>query len=687
MAANLGFGSLVIAFLLAVYSSVAGCMGGLKKRAVLVESGRLGLVLIFPLVSLSIGCLIYLLLNGRYEIQYVYSVVSNDLPFYLRITALWGGQAGSLLFWSFLLAGLSVLITNNHWDRDIEFLPWVISVLGIVLAFFISLSVFVENPFVRFWELPDGSHLASMMMPAGATIYQADNGNGLNPLLRHPGMVFHPPLLYLGFVSFVIPFSFAMAALITGRTDDRWIRLTRRWSLMAWLFLSLGLILGARWAYDVLGWGGYWGWDPVEISAFMPWLTGTAFLHSVVSQEKRGLFKRWNIILIILTFDLIILGTFLTRSGVLSSVHAFSQSAIGPLFLVFIALTFGVSVGMLLWRWNDLQSENQLTSLFSRESVFLFNNLIFISLFIVCFWGVVYPVISDVFTGQKVTVGPPFYERATAPLFAAMLLLMGIAPLTAWGHSTARTLGKSLIKPLLVAVLILIIIAASGVQSPGALLGFGLVSLVVTVTFYEYGRGVHIRSQQTGEPVLLSGIKLAGRNRRRYGGYIIHLGVVMMALGIIGIELFQTETQGTIARGQSLKLDDLTISFRDLAVFDTHDGRNIARAVVNIKQGDNVIGEIYPRRDYYYESQQPVTVPGVISTFAEDIYVILVDWQSISLQGATFKVYHNPLVKWLWLGGFVFILGTLLASWPDLTLDEERIIRMVIRHGPEEFFK
>ncbi len=368
------------------------------------------------------------------------------------------------------------------------------------LAFFLSLSVFFENPFIRFWELSTGEQIASMMKPAGAIPVMLNNGYGLNPLLRHPGMVFHPPLLYLGFVAFIIPFAYGVAALITGQTDDRWIRQTRRWTLVAWLFLSLGLILGSRWAYDVLGWGGYWSWDPVEIAAFMPWLTGTAYLHSVMSQEKMGLFKRWNIVLIILTFDLVIFGTFLTRSGVLSSVHAFSQSTIGPFFWGFITFTLAISLGLLLWRWDSLHTEGRMDSLFSREVLFLFNNFVFMGIFMICLWGVLYPVASEVFTGQKVTVGPPFYERATAPLFAALLLLMGIAPLSAWGHSTWKTLRKGLYKPALAALLIMIIVVASGVHSFGAILGFSLVSLVICVTVFEYGRGVKIRCQQTGEP-------------------------------------------------------------------------------------------------------------------------------------------------------------------------------------------
>lgn len=664
MVAEVGFGALIVAFIVAVYGIIAAIYGARRHMESWLESARRAMLLTWPLITLSVVCLVSLLVSGHYEVQYVYNVTSSFMPLYLKITALWGGQAGSLVFWSWLMAAFASAVTLRKWDRDREFLPWVIVVTLVTLAFFLGLVIFVENPFVRFWQMPDGRQAVAMFAPRGATPLVPVDGRGLNPLLRHPGMILHPPMLYLGFVSFVIPYAFGVAALITGRTDDRWIRITRRWTLVAWLFLSLGLILGSRWAYDVLGWGGYWGWDPVEIAAFMPWLSGTAFLHSVMIQEKRGLFKRWNMILVILTYALVIFGTFLTRSGVLSSVHAFAQSAIGPLFFGFIALTFVGSMGLLFYHWNDLRSEGVMTSLLSREALFLLNNLLFMGILVVCFWGVIYPLISEIVTGQKVTVGPSYYERSTAPLFAALLLLMGIAPLSAWGHSTVKTLGRALWKPLAASVLVVIGLWLSGVRAWSALLAFWLVALVALVTLYEYYRAVVARHRRTGENYLLALWNLAGRNRRRYGGYIIHLGVVLMALGIIGIELFQTETQGTVQPGGSIRLGDYTMLFQRLDVFDTQDGRNVARAVVSVFKGDRYVGELHPRRDFFYDSQQTMTIPGVRSTMEDDFYVILVDWQS-SAQGITFKVYHNPLVNWLWLGGLVFILGTLVAAWPE----------------------
>ncbi len=661
-----GYGILLITFGVTIYGVGAGLYGGLKKRPAWVESARIAMLLTFPLLTLAALLLIYLMLTNRFEVQFVYSVTSTIMPAYLKITALWGGQAGSLLFWSWLLAAFAFAVALRSWERDREFLPWVSVVNLVTLAFFVGLILFVKGqiPFERFWALPDGSTTVSVLQPTGAFLITPPEGNGLNPLLRHPGMILHPPMLYLGFVSFVIPFAFGMAALITGRSDDRWIRVTRRWTLVAWLFLSVGLVLGMRWAYDVLGWGGYWGWDPVENAALMPWLAGTAFLHSVMIQEKRRLFKQWNMVLVILTYALVIYGTFLTRSGVLSSVHAFSQSAIGPLFFGFIGVTFVTSLGLLLYRWPELKSENRLSQLLSRESLFLLNNLLFMGILVVVFWGVNYPLISELFTGQKVTVGPPFYERATGPLWAAIVLLMGIAPLSAWGYASLKSYGRAIWKPFAVSLALLLLTLLLGVRAPLALLAFWVCALTGSVTLYEYGRAAVARGKRLGENLPLAAWNLAARNRRRYGGYIIHLSVVLMAVGIIGIEMFQSETQGTLPVGGSLSLDGYTVTFKDLAVFDTPDGRNVARAVMDVQRGGQNLGQLFPRRDYYYDAQQPMTIPGLRSNLESDLYVILVDWQAISSAGVTFKLYHNPLVMWMWIGGFLLILGSFVAAWP-----------------------
>jgi cytochrome c-type biogenesis protein CcmF len=686
MIANFGFGALVIAFIAALYGIYAAVYGYSlgKKRATAggrvldatgeawVESARSAMLLTWPLITLAALCLISLLVTGDYQVEYVYNVTSNSMPFYLKITALWGGQAGSLLFWAWLMSAFASAVTLRRWQRDREFLPWVIVVSLVTLAFFLSLIVFVENPFVRYWQTAGGSSVTALIQPAGTTALVPADGRGLNPLLRHPGMIIHPPMLYLGFVSFVIPFAFAIAALVTGRTDDRWIRVTRRWTLIAWLFLSLGLVLGMRWAYDVLGWGGYWGWDPVENAALMPWLAGTAFLHSVMIQEKRGLFKRWNMILIVLTYSLVIIGTFLTRSGVLSSVHAFAQSAISPLFFAFISIVFMISLGLILYRWNSLRGEGEMTSLLSREALFLLNNFLFIAILAIVLIGVFFPILSELFTNQKVTVGPIWYKNKVGPLFAALLLLMGIAPLSAWGRSTWKTIGRAAWKPAALSLVLPVVLLVTGMRNPFALLGLWLSALVGLVTLHEFWRGAWARSRARGEALPVALWKLAGRNRRRYGGYVIHLGVVLMALGVIGIEMFQTQTQAKLAVGQSLQLDGYTVTYNSLAEFDNTDGRNVARAVVTVTKPGAAPVELHPRRDYYPDAQQSMTIPGVRSTLEDDLYIILVDWEQISQGSATFKVFHNPLVNWMWIGAIVFILGTLIAAWPEPDPEPER---------------
>lgn len=665
MIEEVGFAALVLAFLLALYAAGAAAYGARRGRPELVESARRAMLLSWPLISVAALAIIALLVSGRYDVEYVAKVTSNSMPPYLRVTALWGGQAGSLVFWSWLMAAFASAAGLRRWDRDRDLLPWVIVVTMLTLAFFLSLVIFVENPFRRLWLDSQGGTVVAFLRPQGSRPLILTDGQGLNPLLRHPGMIIHPPMLYLGFVSFVIPYAFAIAALVARRTDDRWIRVTRRWTLVAWLFLSLGLILGGRWAYDVLGWGGYWGWDPVEIAAFMPWLSGTAFLHSVMVQEKKGMLKHWNMLLIILTYVLVIFGTFLTRSGVLSSVHAFAQSAIGPMFFAFIGITSLVSVRLLLDRWGELRGENQLGSLVSRESLFLLNNFLFVLILAVCFLGVIFPLASELFTGQTVTVGPEWYERITGPLFAGLLLLMGVAPLSAYGSSSWRILGRQLWVPGSLSLLVPIALLFVGVRNGAALLGYWLAGLVALVTLYEFWRGALARRRTHGESVPVALFRLAGRNRSRYGGYIIHLGVVLMALGIIGIELFQTETQGTLARGEQLSLGRYVMVYEGLTRFNAPDGREITRAEVAVYKEGQFVGRLFPRQDFYVSENQPMTIPGVRSTLEEDLYVLLVGWEPIGQQGATFKIFHNPLVNFVWLGGGVFILGTLVAAWPD----------------------
>ncbi len=650
MLPSLGYGIIVITFLVTIYSVAIALFGENKKDGAMIESARRAMLITLPLITIASAILIYLLINDRYDVDYVWSVTNRTMPTYLKITAWWGGQPGSLLFWSWLLPVFTSAVTLRKWDRDRELLPWVLVVTGITLAFFLALVVFFENPF--------------KLIPAG--IPTPLDGRGLNPLLRHPGMIIHPPAQYLGFVAVTIPFAFAIAALITGRTDDRWIRITRKWTLLAWLFLALGLVLGMRWAYDVLGWGGYWGWDPVEVSALLPWLTISAYLHSVMIQEKRNMLKQWNMILIILSFGLVIFGTFLTRSGVLSSVHAFAQSEIGPLFFLFIAFTFIVSFSLLIQRWASLKSETEMKSMLSREALILLAVLLFLSILIISFWGIIFPLLSELFTGSKVTVGPPFYERATGPVWGALILLMGIAPLSVWGHSTAKTLGRAIWKPALAALIFPIVALVSGITNWIALSGFTVIGLVITVTIREFFIGTRARSrnERLNENYFTAFLHLIKRNRRKYGGYIVHISMVLIGIGILGIELFQSDTQQHLAIGEEIELAGYTLRYDRLDQFMHEDGRRITRGEMALSKDGVYIETLAPRFDLYPDGQ-PMTIPAVRSTLKDDIYVILVNWEGITRESTPFKVYHNPLVKWVWIGSYLFVIGILVAVWKD----------------------
>jgi cytochrome c-type biogenesis protein CcmF len=667
MLAVIGYGALLISFIISLYAIFAAIYGELKKQSRWVDSARRAMLLTFPVITVSAISMIILLVSGHYEVAYVAKVTSDSMPAYLKITAFWGGQAGSLLFWSWLMSAFASLVMLRKWDRDREFLPWVIVVTMITLAFFLSLSVFFENPFVRTWWTATGPMVKQVFQPAGGLMYDPGQGSGLNPLLRHFGMVIHPPMLYLGFVSFVIPFAFAIASLITNRSDDRWIKITRRWTLWAWLFLSMGLILGGRWAYDVLGWGGYWAWDPVEVAALLPWLACTPFLHSVMIQEKRGMMKHWNMFLIILTYGMMVLGTFLTRSGAVTSVHSFTQSQIGPYFFIFLLISVAGSLFLLFYRWSSLKAETKMKSWLSREGLFLINNFLFLIILFISFWlSVLYPILSEIFANARVSIGPELFEKLTGPFWLSILILMGIAPMSAWRASTAKSLGRNIWKPAAASLPILILLPIFGVTNIPGILTFWSVLFVIFVTIYEFYRGTKAKVRTSRMNAFSAFNQLVSRNRRRYGGYIIHIGAVLISLGIIGLEAFQSQTQATLSLGEEMALGEYTARFDDLNIYYTVDGTNmqVAEATLTVAKDGKEVDIIVPRVDYYLESGQPMTIPGVRSTMEDDFYAILVDWEEISTNSATFKIYHNPLVNWLWIGSIVFILGTFVAAWP-----------------------
>ncbi len=651
MIADLGFFALLLAFLAAVYAVGASWYGNRAAKPVWVESARNALIITLPLVFLAALSLVLSLLRSDFSLEYVWRVSSREMPTYLKVTALWGGQAGSLLFWNLLLAVFTAAAMARNWNKERPLMPYALIVAGITQIFFLGISLFIENPFARMASIPP-------------------DGNGLNPLLRHPGMIIHPPMLYLGFTGFTIPFTFAMAALMANKLDDSWIRTTRRWTLVAWLFLSLGLILGGRWAYDVLGWGGYWAWDPVENASFMPWLAGTAFLHSVMIQEKRDMFRMWNIFLIILTYCLVILGTFVVRSGIISSVHSFAQSAIGPFFFGFIAFMFLFSAYWMHKRRDELATPNHLQSFFSREAAFLYNNFLILAILGIVFLFTYYPIFTEIITGEQGFLGPPVYEQALAPLFALLVLLMGVAPLTMWYRTSAQRIGMALRWPALVTTVLIALLFVFGVRSWAALIGFWVVTFSTILTLLEFGKGTRARMKR-GERPWTAFSNLVGRNRRRYGGYWIHLGVLVMAFGIISVELFQQETQIRLQTGESVALGGYEMVFENVGQYAGPDDLIVTEAAVSVYRDGRFLRSLAPRSEFYTRTGQPMTIPAARSTLTEDFYVLLINWEPTSADAATFRIYLNPLINWVWAGGFIFVIGTLIAAWPDRR--EERV--------------
>jgi cytochrome c-type biogenesis protein CcmF len=664
MVVDIGLIALVIGFTLSLYSTFVSLCGGIYGQMSWVDSARNASLLVFPLLTISVVVVIYSLYTFDFSLVYAYDVSSRAMSPFLRITALWGGQQGSILFWAWIMAGFVGAVLMRNWDRDRELMPYMIFVSMLTTTFFVGVVLFITNPFVRLWHAEGAAELTrALFQPANSTLYLPQDGSGLNPLLRHFGMIGHPPTTYLGFTGFVIPFSYAIAALITGQSRrDDWIVTTRRWTLFSWIFLSIGLILGGRWAYDVLGWGGFWGWDPIENAMLMPWLTGTAFLHSVMMTEKRGMLKKWNMVLIILTYSLTLFGTFITRTGVISSVHAFAQSALGPAFFGFISITFLGSLTILYLRWETLKSEHSLESFVSREAAFVLQNMLFLAITFVVFWGTIFPLISELVTGAKITVGPPYFQKATGPLFFALLLLMGVAPLLAWRKQAARMLGKTIWIPFLVSLGITAAWGYAHRLHPASILGLWLVTLTLSLIAAEFWKGVQARRATRGENGFTALMNLIGRNHRRYGGYIIHLGIVMIAMGFIGEAYFKLESQGTISQGESLSIGNYELEFKQLLSYPGSDGREIMEAVTLLYQDGKLISELNPRRDYFTIQEQPVTIPGVYSTPGVDFYTLLLDWSNGG-KTATFKIYVNSLINWVWIGGFMMIIGTIIAAW------------------------
>ncbi len=665
MISTFGYLTLALAFLLSLYGALMVIWGLVRQSQAHFQSARLALVLIFPLITISLLTMVYFLVDDRFDMAYIYSVSSSTLPQYLKLTALWGGQSGSLLFWSWLLAGFSMATSVRNWKADRDLMPYVLLVFSLIMGFFLYLNVFVETPFLRFWHMPDGGRVLSVFQPAGAFPLMPQDGQGLNPLLRHPGMIWHPPTLYLGYVGFVVPFALGIATLAAGRRDRRWLEICRPWALVAWVFLTLGLVLGMRWAYDVLGWGGYWGWDPVEVAALMPWLSGTAFLHTALLQRRKSGFKRWNLVLIILTFILVVFGTFLTRSGVLSSVHSFAGSDLGPAMFGFtVIITLG-SLGLLFFRWGNFQESYFPRISFSREILTLFSNLVLLSILMVCFLGVVYPIFSELLTGTQVTVGPAWYEQITGPLLILLLGLLGICPLAAWSSARFARFGKSLWFLLPLSLLVPVLLwFLSEIRGFYLLLSLWLVNASIFAFLVDYFHMVFLLRNKNSWNLLKALISPIMQNHRRYGGLMVHLGVVLMSLGIIGLEGMQQETQQTLSLGEQVTLGAYTFQYEGIERFEGGEGQQVLQAVLAVSRDGDPVGSLYPSRDVYLDIGMAVTKPSLHSNLVRDLYAIVVDGGNSTQEGATFRIFINPLVNWLWIGTGVLTLGTVIALWP-----------------------
>ncbi len=642
---DLGRAALVTSFLLLVYALAAGSFAAWKGRRRLAESAQNALIGAFGATAVASAVLLSALARHDFSFQYVAEHTSRELPLGYTLTAFWGGQEGSLLLWLLVLGGYSVTAVLTARRAGREVLAWVVPTLGLVGTFFALLLVFVSSPF--------------------ATQAAAADGAGLNPSLQNPYMAIHPPMLYLGYVGLTVPFAFAMGALLARRTDERWIVATRRWTLAAWAFLGVGQLLGAHWAYVEIGWGGYYAWDPVENAALMPWLAATAFLHSVMIQEKRGMLKVWNVLLVVLAFCLSLFGTFLTRSGIIQSIHSFTQSSIGPWFLGFICLITAGSVALVFVRLPLLRAKTRLESLVSREATFLYNNLLLVALALTILWGVVYPLLSEAVTGEAASVSKPYYNFFLHSFGLPLLLLMGIGPLVAWRRASLRALGRTFLWPLAAAIGAGIALLALGAGSSrvGAI-AYTFSVFVLASIVLEFARGTSARKALGGNGWLEAFASLVARNRRRYGGYVVHAAVVLLAIGVAGSSAYESVREGRLRPGESMTVAGNRLVFRGYETRLESNHRAI-RALVDVYRGDTFLGRYRPGKNQYFAEDQISNEVSIRHDLLTGGDLFLIADQVNSDGSIDLKALQKPLVNLIWLAGFVFIGGSLIALWPD----------------------
>jgi cytochrome c-type biogenesis protein CcmF len=650
---------LLVALATALYGCVSYVMAVRGNRIDLYLSADKTPLIVWACVVIASICLWRAILTDDFSLQYVWAYSNREMETFYKVSSFWGGQKGSLLFWTLLLTTYMSVVYFQNRNKNIRMVPYAMMVMLVITVFFLFLLNFSTNPFERIPVPPE-------------------DGRGLNPLLQNYWMVIHPPTLYLGYVGMTVPFAFGVAALLSGDLDDGWIRLTRKWTLISWFFLCMGNMFGAQWAYVELGWGGYWAWDPVENAAFMPLLVSTAYLHSVMIQEKKDMMKVWNMALVLLAFVMTIFGTFITRSGLIQSVHTFDEATLGYYFLGFLGVIVVISTGLIVWRLPLLRSKNELDSFFSRESSFLFNNLMLLGICFATFWGTIFPIISEAVRGIKITVGPPFYNQVNVPIGLVLLALIGIGPVIAWRRASWANLKKNFLVPVMVAVVFAValfpFIPLGSRSEIYTYLTFVICAFVLTSIGIEFWKGSRSRMHTHEENFFGALGTLTWRNKRRYGGYIVHIGVVMIFAGIAGSQSYSIHDQKHLKMGESLTLKEYTLTYEKLMVVEATSKKTRVIAQVGVyKNGERVwVGR--PEKEFYKEQNQPVSEVDVLSNWKEDIYLILADFSED--ESATIKAYINPMVSWLWTGGWVIAFGTVVCMWPDRLEQRRRLERL-----------
>ena len=646
MLSMIGSISVIVAFLAAIVVTVSGIVGGFRRNQTLIDVARWGSYLMFAAMTVAFVTMEIALLTHDFSVEYVSRVGSRETPAYYTAISLWSSLDGSILFWGWILAAYAALVAYVQRDSRSRLTPFASGVMGFVAIFFLGLLVGPASPFGTVFPVPA-------------------NGPGPNPLLQnHPLMGLHPPMLYFGYVGLTVPFAFAIAALLSGKLDEEWIRTTRRWTVAPWAFLSVGIVGGAWWSYEVLGWGGYWAWDPVENASFLPWLTATAFLHSVMVQERRGMLKTWNLTLIISTFLLVLFGTFLTRSGVLESVHAFTEGIIGPLFLGFIAIVAIVSLALIGWRSDRLHAPGHLDGVVSRESAFILNNLFFVAFTFTVLLGTTFPLIVEAVNGNRVSVGPPYFNKVSIPIGLLLLFLMGVGPALPWRRTTPEKLRRTFIVPALVGLASVAVVFALGMRAVWPLVTIGFAGFVMATIVEEFRKGINARKRIAGVSTPVALWQILTRNNRRYGGYTVHAGIVIIIVALAISGTWRAEREVTLNQGEHMVLGDYVVQF-DEVWGEQQPQRFVVGSTFTVFRKGKDVGQLQPRMNYYTGSQQPIATPAVKSSLKEDLYLTLMAFDQERGAYATVRAIVNPAVPWLWIGGMIVALGGILAVAPQ----------------------